>query len=106
MSNADLINYDDSDAIEFITKYLAQNGVDVVAEDDIQYILDLVCEYYEKCNLLSDPNAEDATVAENEMLEYIQKLIAKEKVISIDEDTLQWVLDGEYEYGVSIGIYE
>ena len=36
---------------------------------------------------------------------FILAAIRKEQVIEMDEDTLAVILDGEFEYGKTIGIY-
>ena len=102
----DLLEYDDSDAIRFILDYLKQQSIESVCDDKIQYILDLICEYYEKCNLLSETSSEEAQIEESDMINYIKAIMQKEKVFSMEESTLEAILDGEYEYGLSIGIYE
>lgn len=102
----DLLEYDDSDAIRFILNYLKQQGIENVCDDKIQYILDLICEYYEKCDLLSEIKSEEAQIEESDMINYINAVMQKENIFSMEELTLEAILDGEYEYGLSIGIYE
>ncbi|MBR5469401.1 MAG: hypothetical protein IKU78_02930 [Paludibacteraceae bacterium] len=102
----DLLEYDDSDAIKFILEHLKKQNIDNVCDDDVQYILDLICEYYEKCNLLNEINSEEAQIEESDMINYISAIMKKENVISLEESILEAILDGEYEYGLSIGIYE
>ena len=72
---------------------------------DVQYLLDLVCEYYDSNNLIEDDAVGEATIAEDEMFDFIWKLMKKENQVNLTEDELQQVLDGEFEYGKKIGIY-
>lgn len=102
----DLIEFDDDDAIQFIINHLSAENREKVAEDDIQYVLDLICEFYEKNNLIENEEVEEATIAEDEMFNYIFATMQKEKEVDLTEDALREILDGEYEYGKSIGIYE
>jgi len=106
MKNNDILEYDDSDAIKFILEHLKKQNIEDVSDDDIQYILDLICEYYEKCNLLDEINSEETQIEESDMINYILAIIKKEQIISIEEYVLESILDGEYEYGLTIGIYE
>ena len=71
----------------------------------MQYLLDLVCEYYDSNNLIEDDAVGEATIAEDEMFDFIWKLMKKENQVNLTEDELQQVLDGEFEYGKKIGIY-
>ena len=71
----------------------------------MQYLLDLVCEYYDSNNLIEDDAVGEATIAEDEMFDFIWKLMKKENQVNLTEEELQQVLDGEFEYGKKIGIY-
>ncbi len=106
MKNNDILEYDDSDAIKFILQHLKKQKIENICDDDIQYILDLICEYYEKCNLLNEISSEEAQIEESDMINYISAIIKKENIISLEESVLETILDGEYEYGLTIGIYE
>ncbi|MDD3405062.1 MAG: hypothetical protein PHH23_02185 [Paludibacteraceae bacterium] len=101
----DLIEFDDDDAIEFIINRLPKALRSRISEDDVQYVLDLICDFYEKNNLIEDEEVEEATIAEDDMFRYIDGIMRKENVIELTEEELRTILDGEYEYGKSIGIY-
>ena len=107
----DFIEFDDSEAISFIMEHLPEELKGQVSEDDVQYVLDLVCDYYEDNNLMDDDDDDDdstvseATIAEDDMFNYIWRTIRKERTVDLSEDALSAILDGEYEYGKSIGIY-
>ncbi len=101
----DLIEVDDTECIEFIMNNLPEEFKGKVEEDDIQYVLDLVCEYYAENNLVEEDTVEEAIIAEEEMFNYILAITKKENVESITEDLLAAILDGEFEYGKQIGIY-
>lgn len=101
----DLIEFDDQEAIDFILNYLASTDFSA-SEEEVQYVLDLIYEYYEQNDLMEDDVATDnAMVDEDEMLNFVFDLMKKEKVFSLSKELLQTILDGEYEYGKSIGIY-
>ncbi len=101
----DLIEFDDQEAIDFIINYLSSTDFSA-SEEEVQYVLDLIYEYYEQNDLMEDEiSADNAMVDEDEMLNFVFKLMNKEKVFSLEKDVLQVILDGEYEYGKSIGIY-
>lgn len=101
----DLIEFDDDDAIKFILNRLPKSILPHVTHDDVQYVLDLICDFYEKNNLIEDEEVEEATIAEDDMFNYIYGVVKKENVVNLSEEDLRMVLDGEYEYGKSIGIY-
>ena len=107
----EILEFDDSQAIEFIKNHLPEEQKTQIDEDAIQYVLDLVCEYYEENGLLDDDNeemfeVEESEIAEDDMFNYISALVKKEKVFEMSDEQLQLILDGEFAYGKSIGIYE
>ncbi|MDR1544865.1 MAG: hypothetical protein LBS50_10785 [Prevotellaceae bacterium] len=103
----DLIEFDDSDAIEFIKELLPDEAKNTLSDDDIQYVLDLIIEYYEENNLIAEGDeVQESEIAEDDMFEYISVKMKEEKIVDLLPETLQLILDGEYAYGISIGIYE
>ena len=101
----DFIEVDDTECIKFILNFLPEELKGKVSDDDIQYVLDLICEYYAENDLIEEDVVEEATIAEEDMFNFILAVIRKEKVIEMDENTLAVILDGEFEYGKTIGIY-
>ncbi|MBR5189183.1 MAG: hypothetical protein IKW17_02870 [Paludibacteraceae bacterium] len=101
----DFIEVDDTECIKFILNYLPEDLKGKVSDDDIQYVLDLICEYYAENDLIEEDVVEEATIAEEDMFNFILAAIRKEQVIEMDENTLAVILDGEFEYGKTIGIY-
>ncbi|MDR2685119.1 MAG: hypothetical protein LBB53_07040 [Prevotellaceae bacterium] len=103
----DLIEFDDSDAIEFIKNHLPEEVKSAVGDDEIQYVLDLVIDYYEENNLIAEEDEVlESEIAEDDMFAYILAKMKEENFVNLSEETLQLILDGEYAYGISIGIYE
>ncbi|MBR4154279.1 MAG: hypothetical protein IKT96_02915 [Paludibacteraceae bacterium] len=101
----DFIEVDDTECIKFILNYLPEELKGKVSDDDVQYVLDLICEYYAENDLIEEDLVEEATIAEEDMFNFILAAIRKEQVIEMDENTLAVILDGEFEYGKTIGIY-
>jgi hypothetical protein len=102
----DLPEFDDDAAIAFILNYIPQELKEKVTEDDIEYILDVIYDYYDSNGLIEEDSTEEASIDEAEMLEYVMKAIKKDKVVNLSSEEVQWLLDGEYQYGKSIGVYD
>lgn len=98
-------DFDDSEAIRFILNRLAPEARAKITDNDVQYVLDLICDYYDKNNLFDDSDDNDAAIAEDDMHNYIWSMMRKERVSHLTEDEMQEILDGEFEYGKKIGIY-
>ena len=63
----------------------------------MQYVLDLICEYYAENDLIEEDTVEEATIAEEDMFNFIWAAIRKEQMVEMDEYTLEAILDGEFD---------
>lgn len=102
--------FDESQAIKFILDYLPKEDSEKLTEDDIQFVLDAIYDFYESEGLIDDETeteaeVEETDVDESEMLEFVREQAKKEN-ISLTDEQLQLILAGEFAYGVSIGIYQ
>ena len=101
----DILDYDDDAAIKFIINYLPAEVKADVDEDIIQYVLDVVYEFYEEKGFIDEDSVDEASIDEEEMYKFILKSAKKDKM-KLDEESVQFILDGEFEYGKSLGIYK
>jgi hypothetical protein len=100
----DLLVYDEDEAVKFIWKLIPAELKEKINEDAINYVLDVVYDYYDENGLLDEDAVDETSIDEEEMLKFVVKAAKKDK-IDLNEDDIQLVLDGEYEYGKSLGIY-
>lgn len=96
--------FDDSKCIEYILNLIPAEDRKGISEEDVQYVLDVIYDYYESEGLLDENVAKDSYVDEDAELDYIMKA-AKEDGVKLTSEQIQLILDGEFEYGKSIGIY-
>lgn len=100
----DMLVYDEDDAVKFILDFLPADFKEKIDDSKIEYVLDVVYEYYEENGLIDEESTEEASIDEEEMMKFVLKASKKDKM-NLTEDEIQLVLDGEYEYGKSLGIY-
>ena len=98
----DLIEFDDTEAIRFIMNTLTEEQRKRIDEEAVQYILDLICEYYDQNGLIEEDTVDEAEIAEDDIFNFVSSLAAKEQVVTLSDEDIR---DREYGYGVSIGIY-
>ncbi len=103
--NDDLLVYDEDNAVKFIMNYIPEDEKKSIDESKIEYVLDVIYDFYEENGLIDEDSAEDASIDEELMFEYIKKCAKKDK-ISLNEEQISLILDGEFEYGRSLGIYQ
>jgi hypothetical protein len=109
MSNEkDLIQYDEDDAVKFIQNYLPQEMKGKYTNDEINYIIDIVYDFYDEKGFMSDETDEESVVDidEDEIVAYVLKYTKKDKVNNFSEDEIAFIIQGELAYCDSIGIFE
>lgn len=100
----DLLVYDEDDAVKFILNFLPEDAKKSINDSKIEYVLDVVYEFYDENGLIEEDSTEEASIDEEEMFKYILKVSKKDKM-QLTEEEVQLILEGEFEYGKSIGIY-
>lgn len=98
------LEFDDDACIKFIMELIPEEDRDGMTEDDIQYVLDVIYDFYESEGLIDEDVASDGYVDETKELDFIRKACKKDKVNLTDEQ-IQLILDGEFQYGIETGIY-
>jgi hypothetical protein len=106
MKDQDDLVFDEDEAVKYILKNLPSEYKNKISSDDVDYVLDVMYEYYESNGFIEEDSAEEANIDEEEMFNFIMKTIKKEKEVNISEEELQLIIDGEFEYGKSIGVYK
>ena len=96
---------DDQKTIEFIKNYLPQDLKDKFTEDDFYYILDVIVDYYTSSGCLDVQPDEEGyiNIDQDEIVNYIVKEAKKDGMGPYDPDDVFFVVQGEMEYGNSLG---
>jgi len=98
-----MFEYDDEVAVKFIQNYLPQELKERFSEDQIYYILDVICEFYEKSDWLND---DDEEREERELIKFIVQQAAKDEIGEYSEDEIRLVLVAEAAYSDTLDISE
>jgi hypothetical protein len=101
----DLLIYDEDDAVKFILSFIPEGFKAKIDDSKIEYVLDVVYEFYDENGLIDEDSTEEASIDEEEMFKYILKCSKKDKM-DIGEEEIELILEGEYQYGKSLGIYK
>ena len=96
---------DDAKTIEFIQNYLPQDLKDKFTEDDLYYILDVIVEYYTTSGCLDVEPDEDGyiDIDQDAIVDYIVKEAEKDEMGPYLPEDVFFVVQGEMEYGNSLG---
>ncbi len=109
-SNNDFLNdaADDEKTIEFIRNYLPIDLKEKFSTDELYYFLDLIDDYYMDSGILDqEPDANGyINIDLEEIVDYIVKEAKDNEVGDYDKEEILFVVQGEMEYGNSLGNIE
>ena len=95
--------YDDETAVKFIQNFLPVDLKDKFPEDTLYYILDVICEFYEKQDWLDN---EDEEKEEKELTQFIINQSEKDEIGQFSEDEIRLVLTAENAYCETLEPYD
>jgi len=101
----DLI-YDDEDAVKFIKNYLPQDVKDKFSDDDINYIIDLIYEFYDSKGFLDGSDDSEVEIDEDELIRFVITNAQKDGFGKYDTEEIAHIVQGELAYCESIGLFE
>lgn len=108
MSNQeDLFIYDEDESVKFIQNYLPQELKGKYSNDDINYVVDLIYDYYESKGFLNETEEDvDVEIDEDDLIAYVVKNAKKDQVVKLEADDIQYIVQGELAYCDSINIFD
>ena len=102
--------YNEDEAVKFILNHLPAEIKEKVKNDDIEYILDVIYDFYDQKGYLDEEDEESdeiIDISENEIFDFILNQVSiDQKSEQFTEPVVSAILDGEYEYCKSIGVFE
>ena len=108
MSEKEDFLYDEDESVKFIQNYLPQELKGKFSNDDINYIVDLIYEFYESKGFLDDQASDDIEVDinEDELADFVVKNAKKDGVGKYTPEEIAFIVQGEMEYCDSIHMFD
>lgn len=108
MSEENEMIYDEDDSVKFIRNYLPSHLKDKFSDDEINYIVDLVYEFYDTKGYFDDVQDDDDAqieIDEDELITFVIKNAQKNEVGKFEPDEIAFIVQGELEYCDSINMF-
>jgi hypothetical protein len=97
--------YDEDEAVKFIKKRLPDALKKKFSDDDVNYIIDLIYEYYESQGFFEGDEDKEIEINEDEMTAYVIKNALSDGVGKYEADEISLIVQGEMAYCESIGMF-
>ena len=99
--------YDEEHSIAFIQNYLPLEMKGKFSDDDLNYIVDLIYEFYEdKGYLEEETDDKEVEIDEEELVSFVIKQAKKNQVGKFTPDEISFVVQGELAYCDSINLFD
>ena len=101
-----IIEYDEDESVKFIRKSLPEEMQNEFSDDEINYIVDLVYEFYEEKGCLDEDDDKDIEIDEDELLDYVIKNARKDKIRDFTDEQVEAIVAGELAYCDTLNLFE
>lgn len=102
------INYDEDDVIKFIRNYLPQDYKEKFSDDNINYVIDIMYDFYDEKGFLSSNMSDNEIIEldEDELIDYVFKNTKKDGIFNFTREDISFIVQGELQYCESIGMFD
>lgn len=105
MSEKDkVLEYDEDDSVKFIQSNMPNELKGQLTDDDINYLVDLIYEYYEEKGYLEDDADDNVEIDEEELINYVLKKSKEDNIKAFTYEQVEAVIDGELSYYDSLNM--
>ena len=99
MSEKDIgSTYDEEDSVKFIQSSMPDEFKGQLSDDDINYLVDLIYEYYEDKGYLSDDADDDIEIDEEDIINYVFKNAKADNIKAYTIEQVEAVIENELSY--------
>ncbi len=101
-----VLEYDEDDSLKFIQEHLPEEMKNEFSDDEINYIVDLVYEFYEEKGFLDEGDDTEIEIDEDELLEYIFKNARKDAIRDYTDEQIEAIVAGELAYCDTLNLFD
>ncbi|HCC85364.1 MAG TPA: hypothetical protein DEQ06_02000 [Porphyromonadaceae bacterium] len=101
-----VLDYDEDDSLRFIQDHLPEEMKNEFSDDEINYIVDLIYEFYEEKGFLDENDDSEIEIDEDELLEFIIKNARKDAIREYSEEQIEAIVAGELAYCDTLNLFD
>jgi hypothetical protein len=100
-----VLEYDEDDSLKFIQQYLPEEMRGEFSDDEINYIVDLIYEFYEEKGFLDESDDTEIEFDEDELLDFIIENAKKDGIKEYTDEQIEAIVAGELAYCDTLNIF-
>ena len=101
-----VLEYDEDDSLKFIQQHLPEEMKGEFSDDEINYIVDLVYEFYEEKGFLDESDESEIEIDEDELLEYIFENAQEDDIRDYSDERIEAIVAGELAYCDTLNLFD
>lgn len=101
-----VLDYDEDDSLRFIQDHLPEEMKNEFSDDEINYIVDLIYEFYEEKGFLDENDDTEIEIDEDELLEFIIKNARKDAIREYSDEQIEAIVAGELAYCDTLNLFD
>ena len=104
----EILEYDEDESVKFILNRLPEEMKGELSADDINYIVDLVDEFFEMEmeGFLDEDDDSEIEIDEEQLFDYVVKNVRKDNIRAYTDEQIEAIIAGELAYCDSLNIFE
>ena len=107
MSNdKNVFEYDEDDSVKFIRKHLPEEMKEQFSDDEINYVVDLIYEFYDEKGFYDGNDDDEVEIDEDELLDYVLRNAQKDRIRDFKENEIEAIVAGELAYCDSLNLFD
>ena len=105
-----VLEYDEDDSLKFIQDHLPDDMQGEFSDDEINYVVDLIYEFYEEKGFLDENDDKEIEIDEDELLDFVSKNAGKdatkEAIRHFTDEQIEAIVAGELAYCDTLNLFD
>ena len=101
-----VLEYDEEKSLKFIQDHLPEEMKNEFTDDEINYIVDLIYEFYEDKGFLDESDDSEIEIDEDELLDYIFENAREDEIREYTDEQIQAIVAGELAYCDTLNLFD
>ncbi|MCE5178059.1 MAG: hypothetical protein LLF81_02800 [Porphyromonadaceae bacterium] len=105
-----VLEYDEDDSLRFIQDHLPDDMQGEFSDDEINYIVDLIYEFYEEKGFLDENDDTEIEIDEDELLDFVYKNAhndaTKNVIRNFSDEQIEAIVAGELAYCDTLNLFD
>ena len=101
-----VLENDEEKSLKFIQDHLPEEMKNEFTDDEINYIVDLIYEFYEDKGFLDESDDSEIEIDEDELLDYIFENAREDEIREYTDEQIEAIVAGELAYCDTLNLFD